>query len=86
MQLQSSAIANSGGYCNPSNDAMINQTLSSTNLSYMYSWQNYLAKQLPVEWQVNAPYLVAEITNNLKGATPESTTLSLNPENWYYVK
>jgi peptide/nickel transport system substrate-binding protein len=80
------AIANSGGYCNPSNDAMINQTLSSTNLSFMYSWQNYLAKQLPVEWQVNAPYLVAEITNNLKGATPESTTLSLNPENWYYVK
>ena len=45
----------------------------------MYSWQDYLAKQLPVEWQVNAPYLVAEITNNLKGATPESTTLSLNP-------
>jgi peptide/nickel transport system substrate-binding protein len=80
------AIANSGGYCSKSNDAMIAKTLSSTNLSYMYSWQNYLAKQLPVEWQVNAPYLVAEITNNLKGATPESTTLSLNPENWYYVK
>jgi peptide/nickel transport system substrate-binding protein len=80
------AIANSAGYCDKSNDAMIEKTLSSTNLSYMYSWQNYLAKQLPVEWQVNAPYLVAEIANNLKGATPESTTLSLNPENWYYVK
>ena len=80
------AIANSAGYCDKSNDAMIDKTLSSTNLSYMYSWQDYLAKQLPVEWQVNAPYLVAEITSNLKGATPESTTLSLNPENWYYVK
>ena len=80
------AIANSAGYCDKSNDAMIDKTLSSTNLSYMYSWQNYLAKQLPVEWQVNAPYLVAEIANNLKGATPESTTLSLNPEDWYYVK
>jgi len=80
------AIANSAGYCDKSNDAMIEKTLSSTNLSYMYSWQNYLAKQLPVQWQVNAPYLVAEITSNLKGATPESTTLSLNPENWYYVK
>jgi len=80
------AIANSAGYCDKSNDAMIDKTLSSTNLSYMYAWQNYLAKQLPVQWQVNAPYLVAEIANNLKGATPESTTLSLNPENWYYVK
>ncbi len=80
------AIANSSGYCNPTNDAMIEKTLTSTNLSYMYSWQDYLATQLPVEWQVNAPYLVAEIANNLKGVTPESTTLNLNPENWYYVK
>jgi peptide/nickel transport system substrate-binding protein len=80
------AIANSSGYCNPSNDAMIDKTLTSTDLSYMYSWQDYLATQLPVEWQVNAPYLVAEIANNLKGATPMSSTLSLNPENWYYVK
>jgi peptide/nickel transport system substrate-binding protein len=80
------AIANSGGYCDKTNDSMIQQTLTSTALSYMYSWQNYLAAQVPVEWQVNAPYLVAEITSNLKGATPESSTLSLNPENWYYVK
>jgi peptide/nickel transport system substrate-binding protein len=80
------AIANSSGYCSPSNDAMIDKTLTSTDLSYMYSWQDYLATQLPVEWQVNAPYLVAEIANNLKGATPMSSTLSLNPENWYYVK
>jgi peptide/nickel transport system substrate-binding protein len=80
------AIANSGGYCDSTNDAMIDKTLTSTNLSYMYSWQDYLAKQLPVEWQVNAPYEVNEIVNNLKGATPESTTLSLNPENWYFTK
>jgi len=80
------AIANSSGYCDKTNDAMIDKTLTSTNLSYMYSWQDYLAKQLPVEWQINAPYLVAEIANNLKGVTPMSTTLSLNPENWYYVK
>jgi peptide/nickel transport system substrate-binding protein len=80
------AIANSSGYCNPTNDAMIDKTLTSTDLSYMYSWQDYLATQLPVEWQVNAPYLIAEIANNLKGVTPESTTLSINPENWYFVK
>jgi hypothetical protein len=39
-----------------------------------------------VEWQVNAPYLVAEIASNLKGVTPESSTLGLNPEDWYYTK
>jgi hypothetical protein len=65
---------------------MIGKTLTSTNLSYMYTWQDYLAKQLPVEWQVNAPYEANEIVNNLKGVTPVSATLTINPENWYYVK
>jgi peptide/nickel transport system substrate-binding protein len=80
------AIANSSGYCDKTDDAMIEKTLTSTNLSYMYSWQNYLATQFPVEWQVNAPYLISEVTNNLKGFLPQSSTLTLNPENWYYVK
>jgi hypothetical protein len=29
---------------------------------------------------------IAEAANNLKGVTPMSTTLTINPENWYYVK
>jgi hypothetical protein len=35
---------------------------------------------MPVEWQPNAPYLISEVTNNLKGVSPQSTTLNLNPE------
>jgi peptide/nickel transport system substrate-binding protein len=84
--FMSGAVANSGGYKDPTNDAMINQTLTSSNLQYMYSWQNYLAKQLPFMWQTNADYQLTEIANNLKGVTPQSTTLSINPENWYFVK
>jgi peptide/nickel transport system substrate-binding protein len=80
------AIANSGGYCDKTNDALIQQTLTNNSLSLFYKWQNYLATQLPVEWQVNAPYLISEIVNNLKGVAPQSSTLTLNPENWYYVK
>jgi peptide/nickel transport system substrate-binding protein len=81
------AIANSSGYCDSTDDTMIAKTLTSagTNQDF-YNWQNYLATQLPVQWQVNAPYLVAEVANNLQGVAPESTTLSLNPENWYYTK
>jgi peptide/nickel transport system substrate-binding protein len=80
------AIANSGGYCNSTDDALIQKTLTSSNLQYFYQWQNYLATQVPVEWQPNAPYLISEIANNLQGVNPQSTTLTLNPENWYYVK
>ena len=79
------AVANSGGYCNKTNDAMINQTLTSPNLQYMYSWQDYLAPQVPVEYQPNAAYTLSEIANNLKGVLPQSPTLSITPESWYFV-
>jgi peptide/nickel transport system substrate-binding protein len=52
----------------------------------MYTWQNYLAQQLPVMFQPNGAYQLTEIVNNLKGVTPQSPTLSINPENWYFVK
>ena len=84
--FQCGAVANSGGYCDKTNDAMINKTLTSSNLQYMYSWQDYLAPQLPVEYQPNAAYTLTEVDNSLKGVLPQSPTLSINPENWYFVK
>jgi peptide/nickel transport system substrate-binding protein len=78
--------ANSASYSNPTDDQMIEKTLTSSNLSYMYSWENYLSKQLPVIWQPNAAYQLTEVADNLKGVVPQSTTLSINPEDWYFVK
>jgi peptide/nickel transport system substrate-binding protein len=80
------ATSNYGGYSNAQNDAMIEQTLTSPNLSYMYAWEDYLAVQLPVEWQPFPALQLTEIASNLKGVTPQSSTLSINPENWYFVK
>ncbi len=82
----SGVVANSGGYTNPINDSLIDKTLTSSNLQYMYNWQDYLSTQLPVIWQPNADYQLTEIANNLRGVTPQSTTLSINPENWYFTK
>jgi hypothetical protein len=31
-------------------------------------------------------YQLTEIADNLKGVTPQSTTLSITPEDWYFVK
>jgi peptide/nickel transport system substrate-binding protein len=84
--FQSGAVANSGGYSNPTNDGLIAQTLTNSNLSYFYNWQDYLAKQLPVLWQPNADYQITEVANDLKGVTPQSPTLSFTPEYWYFVK
>jgi peptide/nickel transport system substrate-binding protein len=82
----SGVVANSGGYSNPANNSMINKTLTSSNLQYMYDWQDYLSTQLPVIWQPNADYQLTEVANNLQGVGPQSPTLSINPENWYFVK
>ena len=80
------AVTNSGGYNSAENDALIEKTLTSGNLSYMYTWQNFISSQLPQEWQPDPAAQLTEIANNLKGVTPQSSTLSINPENWYFVK
>jgi peptide/nickel transport system substrate-binding protein len=80
------AIANSGGYCDKTNDALINATLTNSSMQAMYNWQDYLAPQLPMMWQPNADYAVYEIANNLHGVWPLSPTLTFTPEDWYFVK
>jgi len=80
------AIANSGGYCDSQNDALINATLTNSSMQAMYNWQDFLAPQLPEMWQPNADYNVYEIANNLHGVWPLSPTLTFTPEDWYFVK
>jgi peptide/nickel transport system substrate-binding protein len=78
--------SNAGGYTNATNDSLINATLTSSSLQALYNWQDYLAQQLPVIWQPNGVYQLSEVNNNLRGVIPQSTTLNINPEEWYFVK
>ena len=78
--------ANSGGYTNAKNDSLINQTLTNNSTGSLFSWQDYLAQQLPVVWQPNGVYQLTEIVNNLSGVIPQSTTLNINPEEWFFTK
>jgi peptide/nickel transport system substrate-binding protein len=78
--------ANSGGYCNKQNDSLINSTLTSNSNQSMYTWQNFVTPQVPMEWQPNGAYELTEVKNNLKGVIPQPATLGINPENWYFVK
>jgi peptide/nickel transport system substrate-binding protein len=84
--FQCGAVANSGGYCDKTNDSLITKTLYSPALQDMYTWQDYLQPQLPVQYQPLGAFTLTEVVNNLKGVLPQSPTLSLNPENWYFVK
>ena len=84
--FQSGSGANSGGFTNTQNDSLINQTLTSNGVQSLYNWQDYLAPQLPVIWQPNGVYQLSEIVTTLRGVIPQSTTLNINPEDWYFVK
>jgi peptide/nickel transport system substrate-binding protein len=84
--FQCGAIANSGGYCDKTDDSMIKQTLTNSNLQLFYNWQDYLQPLLPVEYQPNAAYTLSEVSNSLHGVLPQSPTLSITPEYWYFVK
>ena len=78
--------ANSGGYTNAQNDSLINATLTSNSVQSLYTWQDYLAQQIPVIWQPNGVYQLTEVVDNLGGVTPQSSTLNINPEDWFFTK
>ncbi len=72
---------NEGSYSNPVNDANINKTHTISGTAVLATYENYLAKQLPVVWQPDPDFQISEIKNGLKGVT-QSSLLNYTPENW----
>ncbi len=77
--------SNLGGYSNPTADAMMNK-LGSGGLSALYSYQNYLAKQLPGLWMPQTDTAIAAVNGKLKGVLPLDPLENIYPQNWYFVK
>jgi peptide/nickel transport system substrate-binding protein len=84
--FMSGSGANSSGYNDPQNDALINASLTSNSLDALYKWQDYLATRLPENWLPNGVYELSEIASNLQGVTPQNPVGAINPENWYFTK
>jgi peptide/nickel transport system substrate-binding protein len=78
--------SNSGSYIDKNNDQLINATTTSSSPQAMYQWQDYLSQQVPVIWQPNGVYSLTETYEKLRGVTPQNIFLSINPENWSFVK
>jgi peptide/nickel transport system substrate-binding protein len=81
----SGAGSNAGGYSNATNDSLINSTLTGSSLTPIHNWQDFLSAQVPVIWQPNGVYELTEVASNLRGVVPQSSTLAINPENWFFV-
>jgi peptide/nickel transport system substrate-binding protein len=80
--FQTGAGSNSGSYSDPTNDANIEAT-NATQVP-LTQYENYLAEQLPVVYQPAPASSLTEIADGLTGATPQSPTWTINPENWRF--
>ena len=84
--FQSSSPNDGGGYNDPKNNSYITTTLQASTAKQfypaMYTWQRYLASQLPVVWQPNYPTLLETINGLSIG--PQNSALTIMPEMWYY--
>jgi peptide/nickel transport system substrate-binding protein len=83
--FKTGAVSNAGQYSSSTNDALITETLRSSDLHAMYSWENYLTTQLPVMLQPLAPSALLESIDTLRIGV-QSPTLEMTPEDWYYVR
>ncbi len=76
------AGSDSGGYCDPQAESDILATETSSNVQTMYTYEDYLAKQLPVIWLPVAEAQLSEINKDLQGTGPQDPLLQIYPENW----
>jgi peptide/nickel transport system substrate-binding protein len=86
--FQTTSVANGGHYNDPVNNADITATIQARTpqqfQTAMDNWQQYLAPRLPVVYQPNVATLDESVSDLFIG--PQSPTLNLTPEDWYYLK
>jgi peptide/nickel transport system substrate-binding protein len=71
-----------GHYCDPQAQADILATETSSNVQAMYTYEDYLAKNLPVIWMPVNYAQLNMINKNLKGTQPLDPLLQIYPEQW----
>ncbi len=78
------AAANPGDYSNPTNDKNITATTNAPNQSAetaaLFTYQDYLATQLPAIWMPNEYYQLTMYKSSLRGLIPQSIEDEIYPQ------
>jgi peptide/nickel transport system substrate-binding protein len=80
------AGSNFGNFSDPAADNLIKLTNTSSSLTALYNYENYLAKNLPAIWQPNTQLQLEEVGKNVCGFTPENPLFTWVAEEWYLCK
>jgi peptide/nickel transport system substrate-binding protein len=79
-----SAVANDGDFDDPTAISMIKATTTNSSISTLYTYENYLAKVLPVIWMPSEYYQLSAIKTTLGGTQPQDPNVQIYPENWFF--
>jgi len=80
------AGSNFGQYSDPEADQLIKATYSSSSLSALHTYENYLARQVPDIWQPETAVALNEVAKNVCGFAPENALFTWVAEDWYFCK
>lgn len=80
------AESNPGAYSNAQNDSNIRATETTTSIQAMYTYQDYMAQQLPVLWEPNASELVEVKKGFDIGSLSPNEADGIAPWDWYFTK
>jgi peptide/nickel transport system substrate-binding protein len=76
---------NGGNYCNQSVEKLIDALMTengSAQIKTFYSYQEAVAKQLPVLWFPNSAYQISAISPKLTGVSAQDSTAHIYPQSW----
>lgn len=77
------AGSNSGSYSNTTLDKLIEATNVQSGDSVMHAYEDFMAKNVPVIYQPNYTYSLAEVAGGLKGYQ-NNPYGAIKPETWHY--
>jgi peptide/nickel transport system substrate-binding protein len=78
-------VDNGGSYSSSTADALMNK-LESGGYPALYSYENYIAQQLPVLWMPQFDAQISAVSDKLQGTQPQDPDGNIYPESWYFVK
>ncbi len=80
--FKTGAVSNNGGYSSAVNDANVVASQTQPGLVRLWTYENYLARQLPVIFTANQVYQITMVRRTLHGVVPQDPILKLTPESW----
>ena len=77
-----SSALDAGSFDDPTSNQNLHAAIYSNSANAIYSYEDYLARYLPVLWEPSPDTQVSAISSKLTGVGVQNPTLAITPETW----